>query len=606
VTNDDLRLANDMQSGGLVQEAKALWGLSVMQGRPHIAKILSQPLPFLIDASWYFKSVTFAIIALNAALFGLLAARLAGSWRIGVAATAVWLMIVCHHDEGSPLVFNPGIFTTATVYLMLGLWLSIRPKAESRIGWDVFAAFLLLAAFLTYELFTCYGALPWVVFIARSGWRRWKEGPWWPTAALVVALITYAAFRHLGSYPGTDLALDGMKPIVHTTIVYAKAGLPGYPYDISGPYRLFLRNIGEYYPHWPLLVPIWLMKAAGGCALIWYAFTTLPSTTRSLAALAAAAVVSVAYLALPVLPYALSPYYRQVVAAGATGVIGSYYSTFATAALFVIALLFVARITSVVVKRLAMALILAGLAATSVLNDALSWIVGDIDARAYARVILVRKLVKSPAWDAIPDHATIFAPSLYTASWILTFNGAPSLAYSYPPALSMYGGINDWWTWRIVQDGGKSVEILKDRMDLPAPAARTIYALEYKPGEVGSDSEGSIALSRCRCLPDGTLHAEKTTIFTDDRRPAEMVFMARLDDLPRDGAAAAASPSAVGDDHVLAVPFHMPGAKASPSLWTFDGQGRSYSEDSIAVLVVALSKAEQDDELKWPPIPERK
>jgi hypothetical protein len=129
VTNDDIFFSDKILKKGPTGFLSALWDGTLQYGRPHIFKMFSYFLPFIIGSFWYFKLVSMVGLILSLLLFARFVDRILGQ-SLGFTLLLSLLFLQNSWDQ-NPLVAFTGQITFLMSFLVAS-WLCFLKYLEAK------------------------------------------------------------------------------------------------------------------------------------------------------------------------------------------------------------------------------------------------------------------------------------------------------------------------------------------------------------------------------------------------------------------------------------------------------------------------------------------
>ena len=258
------------------------------------------------------------------------------------------------------------------------------------------------------------------------------------------------------------------------------AAPPGYFFEATHAFQNFRESYEPYHGTAAYLLanyrPEWLVRCAVACTLFLYGFFAITPRRIPLKTLIFLMTIVTLLVFLPNLLLAMTPSKQEwVTSGGARTYTGTYISAYPLMLLY---LGFVYGIRLLVDKYPRSVQILAGtilalvIGVMSYLTDFSNYYVSKIQGKDFMLWKTVLEFVQSEPFKNIPEHATIYAPSLFPAGrfWGL-FHRAPAM--------------NDYWERFILKKTGRSMKVLRNwdasicREGVAPPKDHAVYYVRY-------------------------------------------------------------------------------------------------------------------------------
>ena len=401
-------------------------GLAHRQGRfQFLINWVAAILPYAVHNDFYYQAIKLGALTAGAIAFLLVINAFFRSGGLTFLAAVLYLAFLTNGWTHNLLTSYPFVFHLGLCFFLLALWFFVRFVRLGRRRDALGAAVAYFAALLTYEIFLA-GLLLFVLLWYRRGRESATlKGLRIPhprlligaVAPVVLFLALYVGFRafYPSVYDGVQASGGTARGYLQVLWQYSIASIPGYlPFglhvDVVRTAVVPGRNILA-----ALLDdarPEWVAKAVVvGCAVFAVLRRGVSLTTSALLTIAG---IGALVVFLPNVLVALSPKYQGWVGAGSHGYTTTYFSFLGSVLLISASSLAACRIGPQLLRSYVLPSLLALSATTlSAATDAFNHYIAEDQRQSYAKWRVVDALLASPEFTALPNGATIYAPSLW-------------------------------------------------------------------------------------------------------------------------------------------------------------------------------------------------
>ncbi len=429
-------------------------------------------LPYFLDSAPLRRAAALLPFLGCIASLAWIAGRMFASEALGFLTALLCLAFFQDNWHHNILTAYPLVFDLGFLCLLWALYCLWRYLDSGRLRLLVLTNLLSFLAYCHFEAFVCYLPVLWGLVLWRGqGTAQAKvRAMLAASAAVPVYLVLYLGYRwlHPSQYGGNALALADPVRILKTVAAYSLGAFPlaGFSLNLDFINRFpvitnqFVFSFGQYLANlaanWPRLAPSWLAMALVTGGVTWFVlarsgiawrFRALPTALMAYAVFC------------PNILIGLSPKYQAALDHGDFWYCTTTFSFYAIALGLALTALFVAgRLASRPAARRTLAASLAVAAALATLvNASVNASVLQSKVASRARWRAVDLLAKSPALAALPEHAVLVAPQLFSA--VHEEHAGP-----------------DYWEAYLARRTGRQVQVV-ERLDQDVLPREPLFAL---------------------------------------------------------------------------------------------------------------------------------